>query len=36
MCSVERAKADFGYSQEVELDMGVRKTVVWYQDNGWL
>lgn len=36
MCSVERAQADFGYSQEIPLDNGVRRTVAWYQDNGWL
>ena len=36
MCSVERAMNDFGYRQEVDLEMGVRRTVVWYQDNGWL
>lgn len=36
MCSVERAKADFGYRQQVDLDIGVRKTVIWYKDNRWL
>jgi dihydroflavonol-4-reductase len=36
MCSVERAKADFGYSQEVSLEIGVRRTVTWYQDKGWI
>ena len=36
MCSVDRAKQDFGYRQQVPLDLGVRRTVYWYQDNGWL
>jgi len=36
MCSVDRAKADFGYSQEVSLEIGVRRSVAWYQDKGWL
>ncbi|MFV1980018.1 MAG: NAD-dependent epimerase/dehydratase family protein [Rhodothermia bacterium] len=36
MCSVDRAKADFGYNQEISLEIGVRRTVAWYQDKGWL
>lgn len=36
MCSVERAKEDFAYSQRVPLEDGVRRTVVWYRDHGWL
>lgn len=36
MCSVDRAKADFGYSQDVSLEIGVRRTVAWYKDKGWL
>ena len=36
MCSVDRAKSDFGYRQQVSLEVGVRRTVAWYQDKGWL
>lgn len=36
MCSVDRAKADFGYSQNISLEIGVRRTVAWYQDKGWI
>jgi nucleoside-diphosphate-sugar epimerase len=36
MCSVEKARRDFGYRQEVPLDDGIRETIAWYQAEGWL
>jgi nucleoside-diphosphate-sugar epimerase len=36
MCKVDRAKADFAYSQEVSLEAGVTRTVDWYRMEGWI
>lgn len=36
MCSVQKARRDFGYRQEVPLDEGIRETIAWYRKEGWL
>lgn len=36
ICSVERAREDFGYRQQVSLKDGITKTIRWYQQRGWL
>ncbi len=36
ICSVERAKADFGFRQQVSLEAGMRMTYQWYRNNGWM
>lgn len=36
ICSVERARHAFGYRQEVPLVEGLRETVAWYRQAGWL
>lgn len=36
MCSVEKARRDFGYRQEVPLAAGVQETIAWYREEGWL
>lgn len=36
VCSVEKAKRELGYSQKVDLEQGVRETIQWYKENGWL
>lgn len=36
ICSVERAKADFGYRQLISLEDGISQTVEWYKSMGWL
>ncbi len=36
ICSVEKAKRDFGYEQKISLEDGLRQTAQWYKDNGWL
>jgi len=35
-CSIERAKRELGYTQQVELEDGLRETVAWYKREGWL
>jgi len=36
ICSVEKAKQDLGFRQETALEDGVRDTVAWYEEQGWL
>ncbi len=36
LCSVAKARRDFGYRQTVELDEGMAETVAWYRVQGWL
>lgn len=35
-CSVEAAQRDFGYRQEISLEDGIRNTLDWYREQGWL
>lgn len=35
-CSGARAEADFGFRQEVSLEDGIRDTVQWYRQQGWI
>ncbi len=36
LVSSEKARSDFGYAPSVSLDGGMRETVRWYRENGWL
>lgn len=36
MCSHDKARRDFGYRQEVPLEAGIRETMAWYREEGWL
>lgn len=36
MCSSGKASRDFGYRAEVGLEEGIRETIRWYQQEGWL
>ncbi len=36
ICSVERAKKDFGYRQKVSLEDGMKLTADWYREHKWL
>ena len=36
MCSNEKARRDFGYRQQIPLDAGIRETIAWYRNEGWL
>jgi nucleoside-diphosphate-sugar epimerase len=35
-CDVTKAKNDFGYSQQISLEEGMKSTVDWYRENKWL
>ena len=35
-CDSGNAKTDFGYEQEVSLEEGIRETIRWYREKGWL
>lgn len=35
-CSIERAKRELGYRQQIDLEDGLRETVAWYKREGWL
>ncbi|MEM1041430.1 MAG: NAD-dependent epimerase/dehydratase family protein [Bacteroidota bacterium] len=36
LCSVAKARRDFGYRQTVEIEDGMAETVRWYRRHGWL
>jgi len=36
ICSIARAKEDLGFRPRFGLEAGIRVTVQWYQDHGWL
>lgn len=36
ICSSDKAHRDFGYLPQVPLDAGVRETIAWYREQGWL
>jgi dihydroflavonol-4-reductase len=36
ICSTEKAVNDLGYHQEISIEEGIRRTVNWYKENGWL
>ena len=35
-CSVEKAKQELGYRQDVSLEDGIKNTTEWYQRQGWM
>jgi len=35
-CDTSKAKRDFGYSQEISLEEGMKSTVDWYREHNWL
>ena len=35
-CDISPAEDELGYNPRFNLDMGVRATIKWYKDNGWL
>ena len=35
-CSVEKAKQELGYRQQVSLEDGIRQTTDWYRSQGWM
>ncbi len=36
ICSVDKAREHLGYQQRVSIEDGVRGTVTWYREHGWL
>lgn len=36
LCSPAKAQRDVGYRQTVPLEEGMRETVAWYREHGWL
>ena len=35
-CDIEPARQELGYVPKVKLEEGVRRSIKWYKDNGWL
>jgi nucleoside-diphosphate-sugar epimerase len=35
-CSVEKAKEHFGFRQKISAEEGIKRTVAWYREHGWL
>ena len=35
-CDIEPARQELGYQPQVKLEEGVRRSIKWYKDNGWL
>lgn len=36
ICSVEKAKQDFGFKEKFTLEEGFKNTIDWYRENKWL
>lgn len=36
ICSPEKAIKELGYHQEIPVEEGIRRTVSWYKEQGWL
>ncbi len=36
ICDISKAKKDFGYTQEISLEDGMKQTVEWYKSEKWL
>lgn len=36
ICSIEKAKKDFGFRQKVSIEDGIQGTIDWYKENKWL
>ena len=35
-CDIEPARRELGYEPKVKLEEGVRRSIAWYKENGWL
>ena len=35
-CDIEPARRDFGYHPQWKLEQGVKSTIKWYKENGWI
>lgn len=36
ICSVEKAKTELGYRQQMSITEGVEQTIAWYREQGWI
>lgn len=36
ICSHEKALKDFGYIQKISIEAGIKETIDWYKQQGWL
>ena len=36
ICDVTKAKTDLGFREKISLEEGIRSTVTWYREQGWL
>ena len=36
ICSIEKSQRDFGFKQQVSLEDGIKQTIDWYKEHGWL
>ncbi len=34
--SIEKAQKEFGFSPQVDPKVGLKETVLWYKDHGWI
>jgi len=35
-CDISPAQRDLGFKPEYDLERGVKETIRWYKENGWL
>lgn len=35
-CSIDRARSELGYKEQIPLEDGLRETIAWYRSEGWL
>ncbi len=35
-CDIAKAEKDLGYSQEVSIEEGMKRTIEWYREKKWL
>jgi len=36
ICSVDKAKRDFGWKQHISIEEGIKRTVDWYKEHSWV
>ncbi|ACF12691.1 NAD-dependent epimerase/dehydratase [Chloroherpeton thalassium ATCC 35110] len=36
ICSVDKAKKELGFKEQISLEQGIKETVDWYKSKGWL
>jgi dihydroflavonol-4-reductase len=36
ICSTQKAVEEIGYTQQISIEEGIKRTVAWYKEQGWL